>query len=197
MPSDTPSLGVLPLVCRLCGEKRSPAATAICSNCLGPLEADYEGTNQRPTRATIEARPRSLWRYREFLPILGDPLVSLDTGFTPLFESPRLAKTLGVKRLWVKNDAVSHPSLSFKDRVVATALNAAVALGIRTVGCASTGNLANAVAAQAARAGLESWIFIPHDLELGKDDGSRDRRAVGLASSYRRPSSHGWWLSNH
>ena len=168
MPSDTPSLGVLPLVCRLCGEKRSPAATAICSNCLGPLEADYEGTNQRPTRATIEARPRSLWRYREFLPILGDPLVSLDTGFTPLFESPRLAKTLGVKRLWVKNDAVSHPSLSFKDRVVATALNAAVALGIRTVGCASTGNLANAVAAQAARAGLESWIFIPHDLELGK-----------------------------
>src|SRR5260370_3856258 len=168
MPNDTPSLGLLPLVCRLCGEKRSPAATAICSNCLGPLEADYAGRNQRPSRATIEARPRSLWRYREFLPILGDPAVSLDTGFTPLLESPRLAKTLGVRRLWVKNDAVSHPSLSFKDRVVATALNAAVALGIHTVGCASTGHLANAVAAQAARAGLESWIFIPDDLELGK-----------------------------
>jgi threonine synthase len=168
MPNDTPPLGLLSLICRLCGEKRSPAPVAICGNCLGPLEADYESTSLRPERATIEARPRSLWRYREFLPILGDPVVSLDTGFTPLFESPRLAETLRVKRLWVKNDAVSHPSLSFKDRVVATALNAAVALGIRTVGCASTGNLANAVAAQAARAGLESWIFIPHDLEVGK-----------------------------
>jgi len=167
MPSDS-RIGLLPLVCRLCGEKREPAATAICSNCLGPLEVDYQSSDRRPTREAIEARPRSLWRYREFLPIVGDPVVSLDTGFTPLLEAPRLAARLGVARLWIKNDAVSHPSLSFKDRVVATALNAAVALGIRTVGCASTGNLANAVAAQAARAGLESWIFVPYDLELGK-----------------------------
>ena len=94
--------------------------------------------------------------------------MSLDSGFTPLLESPALAQRLGVARVWIKNDAVSHPSLSFKDRVVASALNAAIGLGLDTVGCASTGNLANAVAAQAARAGLQAWIFIPHDLEVGK-----------------------------
>src|SRR2546422_6685983 len=87
---------------------------------------------------------------------------------TPLFEAPRLARRLGVARAWVKNDTVSHPSLSFKDRVVAAALNAAAAFGLETVGCASTGNLANAVAAHAARAGLEAWIFVPHELETGK-----------------------------
>jgi threonine synthase len=109
-----------------------------------------------------------LWRYREWLPFEGTPSLSLDTGCTPLVDAPALARRLGLGRVWLKNDAVSHPSLSFKDRVVATALNAAVALGLDTVGCASTGNLANAVAAQAARAGLPAWIFIPHDLELGK-----------------------------
>ena len=98
----------------------------------------------------------------------GEPSLSLDTGCTPLVESPALARRLGVARLWVKNDSVSHPSLSFKDRVVASAINAARAFGLDTVGCASTGNLANAVAAQAARAGLAAWIFIPDDLELGK-----------------------------
>jgi len=185
MPSDS-LIGLLPLVCRLCGEKRGPAPTSICSNCLGPLEVDYQSADRRPTRAAIEERPRSLWRYREFLPIVGDPVVSLDTGFTPLVESPRLATRLGVARLWIKNDAVSHPSLSFKDRVVATALNAAVALGIRTVGCASTGNLANAVASQAARAGLESWIFVPHDLELGKIVGTSvyGARLVRIQGTY-------------
>ncbi len=95
-------------------------------------------------------------------------MLSLDSGFTPLVEAPALARRLGVARLWVKNDSVCHPSLSFKDRVVASAINAALAFGLDTVGCASTGNLANAVAAQAARAGLAAWIFIPHDLELGK-----------------------------
>jgi len=99
-------------------------------------------------------------------------VLSLDTGFTPLVEAPRLARRLGVARAWVKNDSVSHPSLSFKDRVVATAINAAHALGITTIGCASTGNLANAVAAHAARAGLEAWIFIPEDLEAAKIVGS-------------------------
>jgi threonine synthase len=109
-----------------------------------------------------------LWRYREWLPFTGEPTLSLDTGFTPLVEAQRLARRLGVARAWVKNDAVCHPTLSFKDRVVATAINAAVALGLDTIGCASTGNLANAVAAQAARAGLGAWIFIPEDLEVGK-----------------------------
>ncbi len=128
----------------------------------------YDPGRVLPDAATIAGRAPSLWRYREWLPFDGDPVVSLDSGFTPLLESPVLARRLGVARVWVKNDAVSHPSLSFKDRVVATALNAAIGLGCDIVGCASTGNLANAVAAQAARAGLPAWIFIPHDLEIGK-----------------------------
>ena len=162
------ALRPLPLVCRLCGATHPPAAAAICEECLGPLEPAYDADRWLPDAATIAGRPQSLWRYREWLPFEGEPTLSLDSGFTPLVESPELARRLGVARLWLKNDAVSHPSLSFKDRVVATALNAARALGIGTVGCASTGNLANAVAAQAARAGLPAWIFIPHDLELGK-----------------------------
>jgi threonine synthase len=109
-----------------------------------------------------------MWRYREWLPFEGEPRLSRETGFTPLFEVPSLAELLGVSRVWVKNDSVSHPSLSFKDRVVASAINAADALGIEVVGCASTGNLANAVAAHAARAKLPAWIFVPYDLELGK-----------------------------
>jgi len=125
-------------------------------------------TTTRPSRATIAQRDHTLWRYREFLPLDGAPELSLDSGFTPLLESPALAHRIGVARVWLKNDAVSHPSLSFKDRVVAVALNAAKALGLDTVGCASTGNLANAVAAQSARAGLPAWIFIPHDLEPAK-----------------------------
>src|SRR6185436_2607921 len=125
-------------------------------------------SRQLPDRATIAARPQSMWRYREWLPFEGEPVASLDTGFSPLIDAPRLADRLGVARVWVKNDAVSHPSLSFKDRVVSTAINAAIAFGLDTVGCASTGNLANAVAAHAARAGLASWIFIPEDLEIGK-----------------------------
>src|SRR4029077_17534344 len=98
----------------------------------------------------------------------GEPVLSLDTGGTPLVDAPRLAARLGVARAWIKKGAVSHPSLSFKDRVVAAAINAAAAFGLGTVGCASTGNLANAVAAQATRAGLPAWIFIPDNLELGK-----------------------------
>src|SRR3982751_392932 len=154
--------------CKLCGTENEAAPVAICENCLGPLEPLYPATRRLPDRATIAARPQSLWRYREWLPFEGEPVASLDTGFSPLIDAPRLADKLGVARVWVKNDAVSHPSLSFKDRVVSTAINAALAFGLDTVGCASTGNLANAVAAHAARAGLASWIFIPEDLEIGK-----------------------------
>ena len=154
--------------CKLCGAENEAAPVAICENCLGPLEPLYPASRTLPDRATIAARPQSLWRYREWLPFEGEPVASLDTGFTPLIDAPRLADKLGVARVWVKNDAVSHPSLSFKDRVVSTAINAALAFGLDTVGCASTGNLANAVAAHAARAGLASWIFIPEDLEVGK-----------------------------
>ncbi len=157
-----------PLACRLCGAPHAPAPLATCPECLGPLEPAYDAARRLPTRAEIEARPRSIWRYREWLPILDAPVVSTDTGFTPLLEAPALARALGVRRALVKNDAVCHPTLSFKDRVVAVALNAAAGLGLETVGCASTGNLANSVAAQAARAGLPAWIFVPEDLEIGK-----------------------------
>ncbi len=154
--------------CKLCGTQYPPSPVATCEECLGPLEPVYDTGRPLPDAATIGARAPSLWRYREWLPFAGAPAVSLDSGFTPLLGAPALAHRLGVARVWVKNDAVSHPSLSFKDRVVAAALNAAIGLGLDIVGCASTGNLANAVAAQAARAGLTAWVFIPHDLEVGK-----------------------------
>jgi threonine synthase len=157
-----------PLRCRHCGAERAAAPVAICEECLGPLEPVYDPARALPDRRAIAERAPSLWRYREWLPFDGAPVWSLDTGFTPLVEAPALARRLGVARAWVKNDTVSHPSLSFKDRVVAAALNAAAAFGLDTVGCASTGNLANAVAAHAARAGLRAWIFIPDELEAAK-----------------------------
>ncbi len=168
----TTALRALPLLCRNCGAARDAGPAAICEQCLGPLEAVYDPARALPARDAIAARPTSLWRYREWLPLDGEPVHSPDTGWTPLLEAPRLARRLGIARAWVKNDTVSHPSLSFKDRVVAVAINAAAAFGIHTIGCASTGNLANAVAAQAARAGLEAWVFIPHDLESGKVAGT-------------------------
>ena len=157
-----------PQVCRACGARHEPAPAAVCEQCLGPLDPLLDPGRRLPTAAEIAARAPSLWRYREWLPFDGEPTLSLDTGWTPLVEAPRLAARLGVARAWVKNDAVSHPTLSFKDRVVATAINAAATFGLDTIGCASTGNLANAVAAQAARAGLAAWIFVPDDLEAGK-----------------------------
>jgi threonine synthase len=166
--ADAPRPQPCPLVCRRCGARFEPRPVSICEECVGPLEPAYDPGRRLPTRQEIEARPRSIWRYREWLPILGEPVVSLDTGFTPLMDAPALARALGVRRALVKNDAVSHPTQSFKDRVVAVALNAAVGFDLHTVGCASTGNLANSVAAQAARAGLAAWIFIPEDLELAK-----------------------------
>ncbi|MGH7665236.1 MAG: threonine synthase [Gemmatimonadaceae bacterium] len=156
------------LACRACGRHREAAPLAICEHCLGPLDPVPDGERTLPDAATIEARPPSLWRYLEWLPFDGEPALSRDTGFTPLVEAPRIAEALGVARAWIKNDSVSHPTLSFKDRVVATAINAAAAFGLDRIGCASTGNLANAVAAQAARAGMKAWIFIPEDLEPGK-----------------------------
>ena len=161
-------LAARPLRCRSCGAERAPAPVAICDQCLGPLDPVYDPTRPLPDRATIAGRAPSLWRYREWLPFDGLPILSLDTGFTPLVEAPAMARRLRVARAWVKNDTVCHPSLSFKDRVVAAAINAAAAFGLDTIGCASTGNLANAVAAHAARAGLKAWIFIPDELEAGK-----------------------------
>lgn len=157
----------LPQRCRICSAEQDAAPVAICEHCLGPLEPLYP-QRTLPDAAEIARRSPSLWRYREWLPFEGEPALSLDTGFTPLIEVPALAERLGVTRAWVKNDSVSHPSLSFKDRVVAAAINAAHGFGLTAIGCASTGNLANAVAAQGARAGLPSYVLIPEDLEPQK-----------------------------
>src|SRR5437588_6693058 len=162
------SLSALPLRCRNCGAERAAGPVSICEHCLGPLEPVYEPGRPLPDRRTIAARAPSLWRYQEWLPFDGEPVLSLDRGFAPLVEAPAMARRFGVARVWVKNDTVSHPSLSFKDRVVAAAINAAAAFGLDTIGGASTGNLANAVAAHAARAGLTAWIFIPEELETAK-----------------------------
>ncbi len=142
----------------------------MCEFDFGPLEAayDYDAIVKYISRDRISARPRSMWRYRELLPIEAEPTVGQHTGFTPLIRAQRLAKHLGVSELYIKNDAVNYPTLSFKDRVVSVALSRAKELGIQTVACASTGNLANSVAANAAAAGLRSFVLIPADLERSK-----------------------------
>jgi len=158
------------LQCRECGRRYPKDAIHVCEFDFGPLEAayDYPAIAQQISRAKIEARPQSMWRYRELLPIEGEPLVGKHTGFTPLVRADRLAERLGVKELYIKNDAANFPTLSFKDRVVSVALTRAKELGMDTVACASTGNLANAVAAHAASAGLRSYVLIPSDLEQSK-----------------------------
>ena len=166
------TFNALPLVCSNCGTRFDPEPSAICLSCLGPLVPEYDANRSLPDRDAIARRAPTLWRYLEWLPFNGTPTLSPDSGFTPLVDAPVLARHLGVARVWIKNDAVSHPTLSFKDRVVSTAINAARAFGLDVIGCASTGNLANAVAAHAARAGLQAWIFIPHDLEPAKVLGS-------------------------
>ena len=158
------------LKCRECGRQYPKKAVHVCEYDFGPLEADYnyEEIRRSISRSVIESRPYSLWRYRELLPIDGDPTVGLNTGFTPLVRANRLAKALGVKELYVKNDGFNYPTLSFKDRVVSIALTRAQELGFKIVACASTGNLANSVAAHAAGAGLKSYVLIPADLEQSK-----------------------------
>ena len=158
------------LKCRLCGKLYPKEALNFCTEDFGPLEIayDYEAVAATLTRRAIESRPRTMWRYRELLPVDGEPTVGRHVGGTPLIKADRLAKVLGVAELYVKNDAVNHPSLSFKDRVVAVALSKAVELGFQTVGCASTGNLAGSVAANAAAAGLDAYVLIPDGLEQGK-----------------------------
>src|SRR6266542_3587359 len=137
---------------------------------FGPLEVvyDYPQIKKALTRSTIASRPQTMWRYRELLPVAEDPTVGTQVGFTPLLKADRLARALGIRELWIKNDAVNYPTLSFKDRVVSVALSRACELGFTTVACASTGNLANSVAANAAAAGLKAYVFIPADLEQGK-----------------------------
>ena len=158
------------LKCRECHRSYPTQAVYVCEFCFGSLEVDYDYDRIQTviSREKIEKGPRSIWRYRELLPIDGEPTVGFHSGFTPLFKADNLARELGMKELYVKDDSVCHPTLSFKDRVVAVALTKAKELGFKTVACASTGNLAGSVSAQAAWAGLNRFIFIPADLELGK-----------------------------
>jgi threonine synthase len=158
------------LKCRECGREYPLEATHVCEFDFGPLEVvyDYARAKQTLTRKSIASRPQNMWRYRELLPIAGDPTVGFQVGFTPLVKADRLAKRLGIRELWIKNDTVNYPTLSFKDRVVSVALSRARELGFTTVACASTGNLANSVSANAAAAGLKAYVFIPADLEEGK-----------------------------
>ena len=144
------------LRCRECGREFPAKAIFVCEYCFGSLEVDYdyERIHGRLTRSLIESRPANIWRYRELLPIDGDPTVGFHTGMTPFYRADRLGSALGVKELYIKDDSVCHPTLSFKDRVVSVALSRAKELGFDTVSCASTGNLANAVSALSAHAGL-------------------------------------------
>ncbi len=158
------------LKCRECGREYPLEATHVCEFDFGPLEVayDYDRIKKSLTKAAIQSRPQTMWRYRELLPVATDPTVGLEVGFTPLIKADRLAKKLGIREAWVKNDSVNYPTLSFKDRVVSVALSRSRELGFDTVACASTGNLANSVAANAASAGLKAYVFIPSDLEQGK-----------------------------
>ena len=157
------------LKCKECGASYPLEARYVCDDCFGPLEVayDFSGLDAAGTRRRIQAGPQSIWRYSDFLPFDAAPRTALAAGVTPLVRADRLAERLGLGEVWVKNDA-ANPTHSFKDRVVTVALAKAQELGYEVVACASTGNLANAVAAHAAAAGLESYVFVPADLEEQK-----------------------------
>src|SRR3712207_2107808 len=167
-PVPSPARG---LVCRNCGATFGLIAEHACAECFGPLEVDYDPVLMRAvTREQIEAGPQNIWRYAALLPVGQDPAdrVTLDPGMTPLVRADRLAAELGMTGgLWVKDDS-ANPTHSFKDRVVSLAATAAKSFGYAKIACASTGNLANSVAAHAARVGLPSYVFVPSDLEPGK-----------------------------
>jgi len=158
------------LRCRVCGREYPKTTDYVCEYCFGPLEVvyDYDGIKRAISRESIQKGPRSLWRYRDLLPVDGEPQAGFYSGFTPLIKATNLAKALGMREVWVKDDSVCHPTFSFKDRVVSVAITKAKEFGFDTVACASTGNLGNAVSAHGAQAGLKRFVFIPADLERGK-----------------------------
>ena len=161
------------LHCRECGREYPLQPTHVCEFCFGPLEVTYDYDAQRKaiSRRSIESGPLSLWRYRDLLPCDADRAVDLNAGFTPLLRARNLGEALGLSQLYIKNDC-TNPSWSFKDRVVAVASTKALEFGFDTLACASTGNLANSVAAHASRAGMKAYVFVPSDLESGKLVGS-------------------------
>ena len=196
------------LKCKECGRTWPKEPIAACADCWGPLEAlyDLDAAARTFTRDAIAGRPRDLWRYAELLPLEGEPTVGRGTGFTPLLPAPRLGAAIGVRDLWIKYDAACHPTLSFKDRLVAVALSKAKEFGLDTVGCASTGNLANAVAAGAASAGLRAVVLVPVDLEAAKLTATAVYGAtlIGVRGNYDRVNRlcteiadrFGWGLVN-
>lgn len=170
------------LLCRECGKETELAPVNACDFCFGPMEVtyDYDALRGRVTRERIESGPKSIWRYIDLLPVDGEFVIDLGVGFTPLVRADNLARRLGMRELWIKNDT-HNPTWSFKDRVVAVASSRARQFEFDTLACASTGNLANSVAAHAARAGLRAVVFIPHDLEVGKIVGSAVYRPTIIA----------------
>lgn len=196
------------LRCRMCGASFPAEALFVCDQCLGPLEVvyDYDAIGRAVTRDQVSARPRNLWRYRELLPISGEPRTGFHSGCTPLIHADRLATRLGVREIYLKDDSVNHPTLSYKDRVVSVAATRAVELGFQVFACASTGNLANSVSAHAARLGLECYVFIPDNLEPAKVLGSAIYRPhiVTVAGNYddvnrlctQIADRHGWGFAN-
>jgi threonine synthase len=196
------------LICKECGAEYEPLVIHVCEFCFGPLELgyDYDALRRHVTRESISAGPNSIWRYRPFLPVATDNPIDVGTGMTPLVRSHRLARRLGLKKLYIKNDAVNMPTLSFKDRVVSVALTRAKELGFTTVSCASTGNLANSTAAIAAYAGLDCCVFIPADLEAGKVLGTLiySPTVIAVHGNYDQvnrlccevANTHGWGFVN-
>src|SRR3989441_8420712 len=176
------------LRCRECGKTWGNQPRSLCEDCFSPLEVtyDYDSIRRLVSRQLFASRAPNLWRYRELLPLPPAFRPSLPTGFTPLLSAPQLGEQIGSRNLYLKNDAVCLPTLSFEDRVVAVALANARHFGFDTVACSSTGNLANAVAAQAAREGFQAWIFIPADLEPAKILATRvyGARLVTIRGSY-------------
>jgi len=180
MPADA-------LKCKECATTYALEARYVCERCFGPLEVAYAplGSGADELKRRIQAGPQNLWRYADFLPLDSPPRAALPTGCTPLVRADRLAERLGLREVWVKNET-ANPTHSFKDRVVSVALARAVELGFGTIACASTGNLANAVAAHAAANGLPAYVFIPADLEAEKilATGAYGAEVVGVRGNY-------------
>jgi threonine synthase len=196
------------LQCHLCRAAYPAEALWVCGKCLGPLEVvyDYSAAARALSRDVIARRPKNLWRYRELLPISGEPRTGLNSGFTPLVRADGLAARLGVAELYVKDDSVNHPTCSYKDRVVSIAATRAVELGFSIFACASTGNLANSVASHGARLGLSCYVFIPDDLEAGKVAGASvyGPRIIAVRGNYddvnrlctQVADKYGWGFAN-
>jgi threonine synthase len=196
------------LRCRECGKTWGNQPRSICEDCFSPLEItyDYDSIRSLISRELFASRAPNMWRYRELLPLPAGYQPSLPVGYTPLVSAPRLGERIGSRRVFLKNDAVCLPTLSFKDRVVAVALANARSFGFDTVACSSTGNLANSVAAQAAREGFKAWIFIPSDLEPAKILGTQvyGAEVVRINGNYDHVNrlcsqiadEHGWGFVN-